>query len=109
MGWARSLLADLKGHWEKRNREALANYDPRNLDREQFSELYHRYGGKLLRTDMPIGMEAMHFRGRDEDPATIDDFVRCGIESKSDIRDLFVPNFYFGCEADDPGHFVGLR
>ena len=22
--------------------------------------------------------------------------------SKSDIRDLFVPNFYFGCEADDP-------
>ena len=64
VGWARSLLADLKGHWEKRNREALSNYDPRNLDREQFSELYHRYGGKLLRKDMPIGMEAMHFRGR---------------------------------------------
>ncbi len=102
VGWARSLLADLKGHWEKRNREALANYDPRNLDREQFSELYHQYAGKLMRKDMPIGMEAMHFRGREEDPAAIDDFGHCGIERKSDIRDLFVPNFYFGCEADDP-------
>ena len=24
------------------------------------------------------------------------------ISRKEDIRDLFVPNFYFGCEADDP-------
>ncbi|MCS5637771.1 MAG: amidohydrolase, partial [Myxococcota bacterium] len=24
------------------------------------------------------------------------------IERKEDIRDLFVPRFYFGCEADDP-------
>jgi hypothetical protein len=55
-----------------------------------------------LRKDMPIGMESMHFRGREEDPAQIDDFVHCGIEQKSDIHDLFVPNFYFGCEADDP-------
>jgi predicted TIM-barrel fold metal-dependent hydrolase len=101
VGWGRSLLADIKGHWEKRNRDALANYDPRNLDREQFRDLYHRYGGKLLR-DMEIGMESMHFRGRNEDPAEIDDFVHCRIGQKSDIRDLFVPHFYFGCEADDP-------
>ena len=47
-------------------------------------------------------MESMHFRGRAEDPATIDDFVHCRIEQKSDIRDLFVPRFFFGCEADDP-------
>ena len=25
-----------------------------------------------------------------------------GIERASDIRDRFVPNFFFGCEADDP-------
>ena len=37
-----------------------------------------------------------------EDPATIDEWRRCGIEKREDIRDLFVPNFYFGCEADDP-------
>jgi len=32
----------------------------------------------------------------------MDDFARCGIEHPEDIRDLFVPNFYFGCESDDP-------
>jgi hypothetical protein len=34
--------------------------------------------------------------------AGIDDFAACGIESVEDIHDLFVPRFYFGCEADDP-------
>jgi hypothetical protein len=32
----------------------------------------------------------------------LDDYFRCQIGGKSDIRDLFVPRFYFGCEADDP-------
>jgi hypothetical protein len=32
----------------------------------------------------------------------LDEFAACQIERKADIRDLFVPNFYFGCEADDP-------
>ena len=31
-----------------------------------------------------------------------DDFAACAIESVEDIRELFVPRFYFGCEADDP-------
>ncbi|PYO17694.1 MAG: amidohydrolase, partial [Candidatus Rokuibacteriota bacterium] len=32
----------------------------------------------------------------------LDDYFRCKITRKEDIRDLFVPRFYFGCEADDP-------
>jgi hypothetical protein len=32
----------------------------------------------------------------------VDDYFRCRIERKGDIKDLFVPRFYFGCEADDP-------
>jgi hypothetical protein len=32
----------------------------------------------------------------------VDDYFRCGIERPEDIRDRFVPRFYFGCEADDP-------
>ena len=35
-------------------------------------------------------------------PEQLDDFGSCGITRPEDIRDLFVPNFYFGCEADDP-------
>jgi hypothetical protein len=34
--------------------------------------------------------------------ADLDDFSRCRITKKQDIKDLFVPHFYFGCEADDP-------
>ena len=30
------------------------------------------------------------------------DFRLCGIEKGEDIAALFVPHFYFGCEADDP-------
>src|SRR4029077_16062025 len=30
------------------------------------------------------------------------DYFRCKIERVENIRDLFVPRFYFGCEADDP-------
>ena len=32
----------------------------------------------------------------------LDDFAACKIERTADIADLFVPNFYFGCEPDDP-------
>ena len=101
VGWARSLLGDIKGHWEKRNRDAVYNYDPRRIDREQFSALYHRYGGKMIRELAP-GTEAAVLLSRVEDPGAVDDFVHCKIERKQDIRDLFVPPFYFGCEADDP-------
>ena len=35
-------------------------------------------------------------------PEVLDEFAACGIERAEDIRDLFIPSFYFGCEADDP-------
>ena len=35
-------------------------------------------------------------------PEELDDFEACKIERTADIADLFVPNFYFGCEPDDP-------
>ena len=39
--------------------------------------------------------------GAKED-AALDDWRACQVERAEDIRDLFIPNFYFGCEADDP-------
>jgi predicted TIM-barrel fold metal-dependent hydrolase len=100
VGWGRSLYCDLIGHWEKRNREAVDNYNPIHLDRELFAEMFERYGGELARHGkssegvdfMPIGAER----------EVIDEFEHCAIGRKQDIRDLFVPHFYFGCEADDP-------
>lgn len=32
----------------------------------------------------------------------VDEWSACELTSVEDIRDLFVTNFYFGCEADDP-------
>jgi hypothetical protein len=52
--------------------------------------------------------EGWGLTGTREDPATIDDWSRCGIQKSEDIRDLFVPNFYFGCEADDPVNAIAF-
>ncbi len=97
VGWARSLLSDLVGHWEKRNPKAIGNYDPANLDREQLIDLKERYGGPLTRVE---GMEL--WSGSSDDYANLDEWAPCRIQSREDVRDLFVPCFYFGCEGDDP-------
>ena len=34
-------------------------------------------------------------------PEQLDEFAAAALDSVADIRDRFVPNFYFGCEADD--------
>jgi len=99
IGWARSLFADLIGHWEKRNLEALANYNPANIDQELLAELSRRYGGKVIDgREYVKGRELM--RVHEEDPT--DDFASCAIGRKEDFRDLFLKPFFFGCEADDP-------
>jgi predicted TIM-barrel fold metal-dependent hydrolase len=97
VAWAASLYADLIGHWEKRNRAALDNLDPANIDRAMIGELIGRYGGEWATGGPPAKV-----RRPAEDPATLDEWAACGIESASDIKDLFVPRYFFGCEADDP-------
>src|SRR5207302_459652 len=102
VGWACSLYADLVGHWEKRNRQALENTNPARLDQEALLALAEKYGH-------PTVVEAVR-RGDGLDDngngtggvEDLDDYSRCTITRKEDIRDLYVSRFYFGCEADDP-------
>jgi predicted TIM-barrel fold metal-dependent hydrolase len=103
-GWGTRLLADLISHWKKRNKDAIAAYDPKNLDRERFQELFARHGSKVLgRHELVAGTEmVLAASGSDEDPALLDEFARCEIDDVDDLMGLFVPSFYFGCEADDP-------
>jgi hypothetical protein len=35
-------------------------------------------------------------------PAELNEFAQADIKTEQDLVDLFVPRFYFGCEADDP-------
>jgi hypothetical protein len=45
---------------------------------------------------------AASFKKLEPAPPFTDEYAACAITNKQDIRDLFVPRFYFGCEADDP-------
>jgi predicted TIM-barrel fold metal-dependent hydrolase len=106
VGWACMLYADLIGHWEKRNGTAIQSTHPSKLDVAKLLEYTQKYGH-------PAMVEAVRKReGLDGDSGSAldggvenpDDYFRCKIEKKQDIKDLFVPRFYFGCEADDPAN-----
>jgi hypothetical protein len=96
VAWGASLLADLIGHWEKRNTGILGRHDPAKVDHQALVELYRTYGGPWADGAPPARPY------RPEDLALFDEFAACGIERAEDIVDLFVPHFAFGCEADDP-------
>ncbi len=102
-GWASNLYSDMVGHWKKRNGKAIHTYNPEHLDQSLLRDLFERYGGDMVRDkldtlDASLGALAQNR----EDPNRLDDWGACGIERVEDIRDVFVNNFYFGCEADDP-------
>jgi predicted TIM-barrel fold metal-dependent hydrolase len=106
VNWAVSLYNDLFEHWEKRNIKALSEWlDPRQIDRPLLAELIEKYGGTEYapyvekfkeKSDTPGARPGMM-----PDLDCIDDWALAGIESEQDIFDLFVPRFFFGCEAED--------
>jgi predicted TIM-barrel fold metal-dependent hydrolase len=96
VAWGASLFADIIGHWEKRNAAAMAALDPAGIDHQLFGELLNKYAGDWREATLDRSSSRSH-----EDPATIDEWKACDIVSAEDIRDLFVPRFFFGCEADD--------
>ena len=104
VGWASMLYADLIGHWEKRNRQAIESTNPSKLDVAKLHELARKYGSPALAEAVGRreGLEGDSNSTLTGGIENLDDYFRCQITRKEDIRDLFVPRFYFGCEADDP-------
>jgi predicted TIM-barrel fold metal-dependent hydrolase len=100
VGWACTLFADLISHWEKRNARAILDLDPKRIDTGLMLKLFAEYADDHFRPDLPGLVEA--FTKLEPEPPTLDEWSACEIERVEDIRDLFVPRFYFGCEADDP-------
>ena len=103
VAWARNLYCELISHWEKRNREAMENYNPAHIDRALFRELSARFGGSLIagREDEIIAAYS-RTSSRGADPTMIDEWAASGVRSPEDIYELFTGRFYFGCEGDDP-------
>jgi hypothetical protein len=104
VSWAAQMLADIVEHWEKRRLDALAAYDPANLDRAALVEYCRRYGGRILELVGDAGPEeliASLVGGRA--PDQLDDWEHLGVSTEAELVDAFVSSFYFGCEADDRG------
>jgi predicted TIM-barrel fold metal-dependent hydrolase len=103
VAWAADLYAGMIARWEKRNGKAMDNYNPANLNKELWIGLHRRYGDAIVQENLgDLHKTLGSLAGTKEDLSTLDDWARCGIEKAEDIKNLFVPNFYFGCEADDP-------
>ncbi len=100
VGWACALYAGLAGDWAKRNVEVLADVDPANLDVDLLMDKIDEYGGEAAKARRDE-IRAF-FDDREPPPPSLDDWAACRIEHEEQLRDLFVPHFYFGCEADDP-------
>jgi hypothetical protein len=101
VSWACQLYADLLGHWEKRNRDTIHHLDPKRIDTGLVLRLFEEYGDAFFHAGVP-GLEEA-FTRLEPEPPFLDEWQACGIEQAEDVRDRFVPSFFFGCEADDPG------
>ena len=100
VGYACNLWADLVSHWEKRNARAIHDLDPAQLDPVEMKKLFDQYADADTRAAWPQ-IEPWLTRGEPA-PEPLDEFAAIGAESVDALRELFVPRFYFGCEADDP-------
>ncbi|GFJ78019.1 hypothetical protein Phou_021990 [Phytohabitans houttuyneae] len=110
VAWARSLCADLIGHWEKRNERALLEHlSPANLDLAMLTELIVKHGGPWMAEHVDAllanldvlfpGTSVEELVARETD---LDDFAAIGVTSAEEVGETFARNFYFGCESDDP-------
>jgi predicted TIM-barrel fold metal-dependent hydrolase len=95
------LYVDLVSRWRKRGAHAIDRLNPANIDGDRLLQLLGESDPRLARYSPD---ELLRHYGSPEQRR--DDFEAVGIESEADIRDRFCPNFYWGCEADDP--FVAL-
>lgn len=102
VAWGGSLVCDLKERWEKRGKHAIQQLNPERIDADLLNSLLQKYGGDIL--GKPLGKSANQTRFE----ADIDDFAAAGIETESDLLDRLIPNFYYGCEADDKMNAVAF-
>ena len=99
VAWACSLLGDLVGHWEKRNARTIRSLDPDLLDVDALMALFEQYGDERVRAG--LAELRAYFARPSARPEQLDEFAAAALDSVADLVGRFVPNFYFGCEADD--------
>ncbi|MGI9327374.1 MAG: amidohydrolase family protein [Pseudomonadales bacterium] len=96
------LYNDIFSRWKKRRPQALENLNPANLDLEKAQSLFKEYGDAQTQAKLDGLEQTLKIGPYEVDEEYRDDFRFMQASSKEDLRDLFIPHFYFGCEADDP-------
>jgi hypothetical protein len=102
--WGAQLYADLLGHYEKRNRDAVGQFDPHRFDVDLSARLLDEFATGRIR-DHVDRYQHTAMRLKEAPPHEIlgtDDFADAQITDPSQITDIFTRQFSFGCEADDP-------
>ena len=104
VAWAVILYCDLIAHWHKRNGKAMREVlNPALVDQKLFAGLVERYARRRTDGDLAILQEfGSAPSGTLSSDMAIDEFEKSGIQSAEDIWKIFVEQFYFGCEGDDP-------
>ncbi len=111
-GWGAHAVRGSGGALGEAQRQGgAATTTPSRSTRSCCTALYQQYGGEEVAAPArrhprcpaaaALGV-SNNSRRQPQDPGALDDFARAGIEKIEDIRDRYVPNFYFGSEADDP-------
>lgn len=112
--WGVALFNDLVEIWEKRNMKSILKYhDQAEIDVALMEEMFRRYGDEHLTPERIVpAMQAQVKAARTADgkvPDFVDDWKTVKIDKREDIRDSFVHQYYFGCEADDAMNYTAFN
>jgi predicted TIM-barrel fold metal-dependent hydrolase len=97
--WAVIMLADVIARFEKRSGGLHPQPRPRPARRRDVLRTAREARRSPLRDRRGAPLDQRAQRHPSEN---LDEFWRMEAKSAEDIVELFVPRFYFGCEADDP-------
>ncbi len=104
VAWAAQLYADVLGHYDKRNRDAVAKFDPRRFDLDVCAALLDEFAtGRIAdRRDRYERNAGKAKAAPPDESLPFDDFAESQLTDPDQIVDVFTRQFSFGCEADDP-------
>ena len=101
VGWTVNLLADIMKYREKRNKNAISNYDQKNLVTGTLADLIREFANEMIDGKDDTFMDYLDcLKAHFENPEELDEFTACGCDTRDEIRAQF-RIFFFGCEADD--------
>ena len=109
VGWVVNLLADIMKYLEKRNKNAISNYDPKYLNTDALADLFREFGNVMIHGKEDTFADYLDCLKADfENSEELDEFTACGCDTRDEIRAQF-RIFFFGCEADDKINATALQ